>query len=30
MYAQYYERALQGLNKRYARQQVTNDIVPAV
>ena len=30
MYAQYYERALQGLNKRYARQQVTNDVVPAV
>ena len=30
MYSQYYERALQGLNKRYARQQVTNDVVPAV
>lgn len=25
MYAQYYERALAGLNKRYGRQQVTND-----
>lgn len=30
MYAQFYERALAGVNKRYARQQVTNDNVPAV
>ena len=27
MYGQYYERALVGINRRYARQQITNDNV---
>ena len=30
MYAQMYDRALAAINRRYARQQVTNDNVPAV
>ena len=29
MYMQYYERALAGINKRYGRQQITNDNVAA-
>ena len=30
MYGQYYERALSGINRRYARQQMTNDNMAAV